>query len=344
MGPKAKPKASSDIFAQPKAKAKAKGKARCEMPDVPAAEVFSAPSVKKSDQVNFVNQLKNISEKDENKASKQEVLDFYESLSLRDPQKREVVAKWLSDKTCQWKNEFISMSSTEHVETKSKVKGHATMYEIAKQVSLDPEIPDQMKLLQNILDEFPSDMDWDEDDPYEKGCKAGGLRRYQFEKKTLSKQKDVQSEKSMLVSSKDGKSKTQIVDHQGGSQASGVVTIVIKNPVYHELKSEMAIICIGEAKLCEALSECKKLLPKLRSITGSGGRVDEVLATQAQINDSQDEIIAFVCNNESLNNETCDDVAKPLLVECLRLKKECLSAHETWLAVQKKMRAFIESQ
>jgi hypothetical protein len=28
----------------------------------------------------------------------------------------------------------------------------------------------------------------------------------------------------------------------------------------------------------------------------------------------------------------------------LRLKKECLSAHETWLAVQKKMRAFIESQ
>jgi hypothetical protein len=106
----------------------------------------------------------------------------------------------------------------------------------------------------------------------------------------------------------------------------------------------MAIICIGEAKLCEALSECKKLLPKLRSISGSSGRVDEVLATQAQINENQDEILAFVCANESLTNETIDDIAKPLLVECLRLKKECLSADDTWVALQKKMRAFVESQ
>ena len=121
-----KKQAQKDMFADAKApKGKGKVKAKAQPSNqMPEPEAFSAASVGKAQQVDFVNTFKRErgSDSEDLKLAKKEVLEFYEGLALRDPKKREVVSKWLNDKTMSWKNEFIRVSETEDSATRSKAQ------------------------------------------------------------------------------------------------------------------------------------------------------------------------------------------------------------------------------
>ncbi len=147
MAPKKAAKQADDIFeeksAAKKAAAKAKGKAAAKKQQ--SAEAFAEPEaksqpseVRKQDMSNMVNQFKNTSDDDPLKKEKAELLQAYEGLALRDPKKREIVSKWLSDKTLSWRNEYVRTSSHSKDNVSTKLRGYTTMYEIAQKVQLRP--------------------------------------------------------------------------------------------------------------------------------------------------------------------------------------------------------------
>ena len=90
----------------------------------------------KTQQSNFMNQLKGAERRlrektsvnPEEDANKTALLVKYNSLSLRDPKKQELVAKWLKDKSCAWwgtysNSEFKSSSSSHDA-----YQGHGTKF------------------------------------------------------------------------------------------------------------------------------------------------------------------------------------------------------------------------
>ena len=348
MAPK-KPKAT-DTFedkAQPKPKGKAKAKgqpAKVEVPEPfsPASEPHASV---KNQQSSFVATLKreNAGDSEEMKKSKKEVLDCYEGLALRDPKKREIVNKWLSDRSLSWKNEFIRTSETETAQVRTKAAGHLTIYEVAKKLSLDPEVPAQKELLDKVLEEYDQDDDWDESDPYERGCKKAGLKRIHFSKKELSKEKTTQREKTTLLSSKDTKPKFSMVESGEGESQSSDLSLKIKNPEYHALKIELDILTSGEVRLSEAITEMKKILPRLRMCQNSDDRVEECLKVQKSIEEMQDKILTFTFSNEKIKAE---DAVEGLTndIEEAKARKDAIKLHELFKLLQKKVQAYIAAQ
>ena len=103
---------SGVVFMAPKKVAVPKKKAT--KPEAPARQDVS----------NLINQLKaartrigqKTSMKEDEDKNKVAVLAKYESLSLRDPRKKEILAKWINDKSCSWygvwaQTEFTTTSS-----------------------------------------------------------------------------------------------------------------------------------------------------------------------------------------------------------------------------------------
>ena len=348
MSPKKAPK---DLFdEQPAPKAKAKGKAKAKAKSAPnnegvdGSELFSGVVVSKGQQADFVNSLKreNAGDSAEVAQAKQEVLAHYEGLALRGPKKKEIVTKWLADKSLSWKNEVIKISETASEKSRQKSSGHLTIYEVAKKIGLDPEVPAQKELLDKVLEEYDQDDDWDEDDPYERGCKRAGLKRITFSKKDLSKDKTTQRDRTTLLSVKDAKSKMSIAE--SSEEQVSEPSVRIRHPEYIALRGEMDILSSGEGRLTEAISEIKKLLPRLRKCQNAEDRIEECQKMQKNIEDMQSTLLSFLIGHEDVKAEDSADEIKNLLEEAKEMKSVAVKLHENFRLLQKKVQAYIAAQ
>ena len=75
---------------------------------------------------NFVTQMKHPKGTPEEIADKKAVYNLYSSLKLRDPEKAKILARWQSDKSCKWQNEYKKSRSTTDQTSNSTISGHGT--------------------------------------------------------------------------------------------------------------------------------------------------------------------------------------------------------------------------
>ena len=91
----------------------------------------------KTDSANLINQLKSAKHRLHTKTSvnevedknKVEVLAKYSSLSLRDPMKKEILAKWIKDKSCSWWGVWAQAEFKTSSSSSEQFEGWGTKYQ-----------------------------------------------------------------------------------------------------------------------------------------------------------------------------------------------------------------------
>ena len=134
------------------------------------------------------------------------------SLSVRSPKqalprfhatKDALLMMWSRDKSCKWVHKVVEARTMTQKRSDNSQHGHGTIYEVAKELNLKMDVPEQKSVLEAIVDQLPFDHDWDDRVPLERGYKAAGLKRYRLDKQgwstvsleestgtTVSKEKD----------------------------------------------------------------------------------------------------------------------------------------------------------
>lgn len=81
---------------------------------------------KKVDISNMLTQLRKPTGTPEQKANKAAVFSMYGALARSHPDKGEMLSRWLSDKTCGWKNDYVQSKTVETTKEDLALTGHGT--------------------------------------------------------------------------------------------------------------------------------------------------------------------------------------------------------------------------
>ena len=142
-------------------------------------------------------------------------------------------------------------------------------YDVAKLLNMDYKDETQKKLVDKICAKLDSDMDWDEDDQFEKCYKDWGFKRYKLDKKLLSRTEDTESFHETIASSssKDGKGalKSALEDKPDG------IAIKIQNPTHVDLMTLTKTTKSAADAVSALVSQLKKLLPSLQMVSSTEG-------------------------------------------------------------------------
>lgn len=76
---------------------------------------------KKKDQANLVTQLKKATD-----PNKMQVYNMYTALAKNSPEKSKILEKWLSDKSCQWSNEYSKVKTVGESRVGSATDGYGS--------------------------------------------------------------------------------------------------------------------------------------------------------------------------------------------------------------------------
>ena len=106
----------------------------------------------------------------------------------------------------------------------------------------------------------------------------------------------------------------------------------------------MEILVSGEGRLTEAISEIKKLVPRLRKCQNAEERVEECQQMQKSIEDMQNTLLTFIIGHEDVKAEDPADEIKNLVEEAKVMKSEAVKLHENFRLLQKKVQAYIAAQ
>ncbi|CAE7280589.1 unnamed protein product, partial [Symbiodinium sp. CCMP2592] len=273
MGKPAAKKAMAKAKNGPKAAPKATAK------ELKKQEMEKA--AKKKDQSNLVTTLKNAKTKLqgvqngtiqvsdgelENLKNKAEFFDRYVSLDRNDPEKAQMLAAFLADKTCNNYMQKIREISTETKTEDEKASGFVTQWEIAAKENLPVDSP----LLQKLLDGLKFDYDWNEAVPREKVFKEAGEKRFFYEKNAMTTEKTSFSSKSGITAAGDlGKKKADsFLNDKDTSTADPAAKVKIEFPLHVELVSSVKVLKSGKQKIQKELNTGKDLCQKLA--TGGG--------------------------------------------------------------------------
>ena len=197
---KAKGKASAKASTKPSSYASAKAPAKASAPPNPpsgatsstakvgrpaaaAENVKAAADLKKAQSAFVVDVKRAASSGNEDKKA---TLELYQSLGAQDPLKRFLIESWSKDRSCKWVTSVKEAQETALTFTDHSSHGYQTYLQIAKHEGLDVESPAQKAILERILQELPSDMDWDETKPIQRAYKANNLKRYRVDYDSLS--------------------------------------------------------------------------------------------------------------------------------------------------------------
>ncbi|CAE7839939.1 unnamed protein product [Symbiodinium sp. CCMP2592] len=238
-------------------------------------------AAKKKDQSNLVTTLKNAKTKLqgvqngtiqvsdgelENLKNKAEFFDRYVSLDRNDPEKAQMLAAFLADKTCNNYMQKIREISTETKTEDEKASGFVTQWEIAAKENLPVDSP----LLQKLLDGLKFDYDWNEAVPREKVFKEAGEKRFFYEKNAMTTEKTSFSSKSGITAAGDlGKKKADsFLNDKDTSTADPAAKVKIEFPLHVELVSSVKVLKSGKQKIQKELNTGKDLCQKLA--TGGG--------------------------------------------------------------------------
>ena len=142
---------------------------------------------------------------------------------------------------------------------------------MAKLCNMNYSDPVQKKLVNTICLSLDGDDKWDENDKFEKGFKAAGLKRYKLDKALLGKTKETDTfvEGMTSSSSKDGKGNgaKSISDFDG---CKGV-DIKIQNPAHVELMTLCKTTKSAAAAMSSIMQQFKTMLPSILTSSSAEG-------------------------------------------------------------------------
>jgi hypothetical protein len=299
--------------------------------------------------MNFVNTLGSATPSDPKYAEKVKALETYKSMSLRDPRKKELVAKWLSNKGCEWINTFEQVTSTETEKVKTELNGKCTKFQIAKELGLSCE--DDKDVLDEILSEIQCDDDWDESKPLERAFKKAKLKRYHFEFTAFEKNKEKDKKSERFTSAKDSKGKQSVVEALGEALSAGTSSgsggepqVVLNQPEYIELRNELSILSATEERCGQVQAEMKKNVTKLKMTEGAENRVTETTDFIQKVETWHDGLLEWIFKRESVKSDEDPEKIKEMIAEAVQKKKDTQELLENGAKLHKKISAFFQSQ
>ena len=121
-------------------------------------------------------------------AEQKAVLELYESEGKSGSAVKDALLQnFLADKSCKWCHEIVESRLELQELQEGSLHGHATRWQVAKELGLDTQDPQQALVLEAVLEELPKEGAWDESVPLERGYARAGVVRYRLDMKVLSR-------------------------------------------------------------------------------------------------------------------------------------------------------------
>ena len=219
---------------------------------------------------------------------------------------------------------------------------HPVRMQFANFMKMDEKI--HKDLLDKMLSELPSDMDWKEDDQFECLCKKAGLTRYVFGD-LQSKAGDTSDRVEEVDKSSITSSGLQLKDAKKaltGGDGCLVTMIKAEFPELKECKDMCVVLTSGLAKLNKAIATTKALKGSLNLCKRSEApeNIFECTNMIKALTDLEDSMVQAVATDEifdSLAQEEC----KTFLEGAVKLKDLCTNAVDNAKTAVTKLRGYL---
>ena len=220
----------------------------------------------------------------------------------------------------------------------SIIQSACARFDVAKALN----IPEDHPLLNDILDDLQSDLDWDTKNPIAAIYKKKGLKRYKLEgvmsfKETTNKETD----RDLLVASTSGSSSSGLHALPAPNTTQEGLQIKVENPDYRSLQQQLSVVKSGKIQLEKLYSQAldvKVVMQQKASDPIYQGKHKEFSTSCEGLNNFLEEVRTFLYMTEKVDG-SCD--CKNWSKEATSIVDQCLAHSDGIKSLIKRTKAML---